>query len=353
MKYLIFFLLPFLLPACAPSQASEAENAEAARLSHVEPTVTEVVTAAVRRGNFALELVSNGKLEARNKAVVPFVVQEQITEVTVQEGQRVNAGQLLGRVEAFTYRKRLDEALNRYEQSLIDLEDMLLGHGYALRDSASVPEGIFKMARIRSGYNNAVTSLNEAQRNLSQTNILAPFAGTVANLQARANNPSASFKMFCEVMDINTMHLVFHLLETEATQVQKGQEVELTPFAMPGKTFTGTVTSINPSVDDKGMVRITAIIPNPNNLLMDGMNARVLLKNQVPQCLIIPKEALLYRQNRKIVFQYKDDKAIWVYVETGHENSREITITDGLEEGMEVIVENNLNLAHESQVIKK
>jgi hypothetical protein len=103
-------------------------------------------------------------------------------------------------------------------------------------------------------------------------------------------------------------------------------------------------------LDDKGMVRITVTVPNPKQRLMDGMNARVMLKNAVPDCLIIPKEAVLYRQNRKVVFIFEEGKAIWKYVETSHENSTHVAVLDGLEEGMEVIVENNLNLAHENIV---
>jgi multidrug resistance efflux pump len=55
------------------------------------------------------------------------------------------------------------------------------------------------------------------------------------------------------------MHLVFHLLETELTGVMVGQTVELTPFALTGESFKGKVTSINPAVDDKGMVPITTL----------------------------------------------------------------------------------------------
>jgi RND family efflux transporter MFP subunit len=355
MKYLTL-LLPIvpLLYGCGASQAeNEAKAEEAARLTPVTPAITQVETIPVRSGSFFLELVSNGRLEAQSKALVPFRVQEQVIEVNVTEGQTVSAGQLLGRVDPFTYKKRLEEAQNRYEQSLIDLEDQLLGHGHSLTDSSTIPPNIFKMARIRSGYNSAITAMAEAERNLNQTSIKAPVGGVVSNLEARENNPSEGFKKFCDILNIRNMNLVFNLLETEIPQVKTGQSVEITPFALPGTSFTGTVTSINPAVDEKGMVRITASIPNPGNTLMDGMNARVLLKQEIPNSLIIPKEAILYRQNRKVVFQYKDNKAIWVYVETGHENSTEVTITGGLELGMDVIYKNNLNLAHESQVTTK
>jgi RND family efflux transporter MFP subunit len=343
-------LIAVIFCACSTSQAGDAENSEVARLSHIEPTTTEVGTVPVLKGAFELELISNGKLEAQRRAVVPFAVQEQIINVSVREGQSIAAGQILGKVEPFTFEKRLSDATNAYDKAVIDLEDLLLGHGYALSDTASVPDNILKMVLTRSNYNIAVSALEEAKRNLSQTTITSPISGIVANLEASEHNHSSAYPHFCETLDINTMHLVFHLLETEMGQVQTGQQVELFPFALSGESFKGTVTSINPAVDDKGMVRITATVPNPKQRLMDGMNARVLLKNAVPDCLIIPKEAVLYRQNRKVVFIFEEGKAIWKYVETSHENSTQVAIIDGLEEGMEVIVENNLNLAHESLV---
>jgi RND family efflux transporter MFP subunit len=244
----------------------------------------------------------------------------------------------------------VEKAHNKYEQSVIDLEDQLLGFGYELSDTSSAPQSVLKMARLRSGYNSASITLEEARHDLAQTTIRAPIKGVVSNLKARANNPSSAYEYFCQILDNTTMRVDFNLLETELEFVRKGQSVEVFPYATPDSSIEGTVTSINPSVDEEGMVRVTARVPNKEQKLIDGMNARVLLKNHVPDCLIIPRQAVLDRQNRQVVFVYEDGKALWKYVETGYENSTHITITDGLEEGMEVIVGNNLNLAHESSV---
>ena len=110
MKHLTSLFFAFILYACSTSQAGDAEDTEVARLSHIEPTTTEVGTVPVLKGAFELELISNGKLEAQRRAVVPFAVQEQILRVAVQEGQKVSAGQTLGKVEAFSYKKRLSDA---------------------------------------------------------------------------------------------------------------------------------------------------------------------------------------------------------------------------------------------------
>jgi len=90
----LLFFLPLILFACDTSQAEDNDEEETARLSHTEATVTEVGTTPVKNGQFAMELVSNGQLEAREKAVVPFRVQELITAVNVQEGDHVKAGQV-------------------------------------------------------------------------------------------------------------------------------------------------------------------------------------------------------------------------------------------------------------------
>lgn len=106
MKHLSFLLIAVIFYACTTSnagEASESEAIDAARLSYVEPSATEVGTVTVRKANFDMELVSNGRLEAQRKAVVPFRVQEQINAVYVTEGEEVAAGQVLGSVDAFTW----------------------------------------------------------------------------------------------------------------------------------------------------------------------------------------------------------------------------------------------------------
>lgn len=343
------------ITACSTSQAKENQDNEedAARISQSEEAPPEVATTSVRKGNFSRELVSNGKLEVQNQARVAFEVQEQIMDVKIKEGELVKQGQILGHLQSFTYRKALEKAQNAYDQARIDLEDKLLGFGHNIKDSSSIPDPVLKMARIRSGFNTASIALEEARHNLQQTTINAPISGVVSNLQAEANNPSSAYEKFCDVLDNSVMRISFHVLETELNFVKEHQTVEIFPFAMPDESFKGTVTSINPTVDNKGMIRVTAKIPNPGRTLINGMNAKVLLKNSIADCLIVPRESVLYRQNRKVVFVYEDGKAIWHYVETGYENSTHITITEGLEEGDDVIMENNLNLAHESIVTQR
>ena len=95
---------------------------------------------------------------------------------------------------------------------------------------------------------------------------------------------------------------------------------------------------------------VKAQVNNPQNRLYDGMNVKVQLQRSLGRQLVIPKEALVLRTNKKVVFTLKNGFAQWVYVETGLENSTGYVVTEGLAAGDSVIYEGNVNLAHEAPV---
>lgn len=154
---------------------------------------------------------------------------------------------------------------------------------------------------------------------------------------------------FCRVIHTGNMEVDFTVLENELPLLKVGDKVEITPYASAAGVRQGSISEINPLVDENGMVRIKARV-NGSNKLFDGMNVRVGVKRSVGEQLVIPKTAVVLRSGKQVVFTLKEGKAMWNYVHTGLENMEEYTITDGLEEGMEVITTGNVNLAHEAPV---
>ena len=110
------------------------------------------------------------------------------------------------------------------------------------------------------------------------------------------------------------------------------------------------MSEINPLVDENGMVKVKASVEG-NAGLFDGMNVRVSVKRSVDNVFVIPKTAVVMRSGKQVVFTLKDGKAMWNYITTGLENMTGYTVTgDGMEEGAQVIVTGNVNLAHEAPV---
>ena len=184
---------------------------------------------------------------------------------------------------------------------------------------------------------------------MERATLVAPFDGVVANLFEKEYNMPTSGEPFCRVINTGGMEVNFTVLESELPLIKAGEKVEITPYASAAGVRQGSISEINPLVDENGMVRVKARVDGGDKLF-DGMNVRVSVKRSVGEQLVVPKTAVVLRSGKQVVFTLKDGKAMWNYVHTGLENMEEYTIIDELEEGMVVITTGNVNLAHEAPV---
>lgn len=315
-----------------------------------------VDTIILRSGTFRSQLISNGKLRATQKSDLKFSGMGVVTVLDVSNGQHVSAGSLIAKLDSRDALFRLEQAQQGMQKAHIDLQDALLGFGYNIKDTINVPKETMRIARLRSGYDGAITSLNAAQLSVEGTEIRAPFAGKIANLKTKLHeNPKGDF--FCSVINDRAFDVEFNILESELGGVAIGQEVSVSTFVDPGTRHRGKITHINPTVDEKGQIAVTANIPNPGSLL-DGMNIKVYIERSVPNRLVVPKSAVLVRDNREVLFRYDPvgKKAMWTYVVIEMSNSEAHVVRANVDRGAElnigdvVIVSGNLNLADGSAV---
>ena len=228
------------------------------------------------------------------------------------------------------------------------MQDVLIGQGYAPDHMEAVPADVLQLARVKSGYEQQKALYEAAQHDLQQATLTAPMDGRVANLFQKPMNMANTSEAFCRIVSTGGMEVDFNVLESELPLIKIGDKVEVTPYAQASGSVQGSVSEINPLVDANGMVRVRARVSGRN--LFDGMNVRVSVKRAVPDQLVVPKTAVVLRSDRQVLFTLENGRAYWNYVRTGLENLTEYTIIDGLEEGKQVIVTGNVNLAHESPV---
>lgn len=331
--------------SCKPKTSENLE--EMARRSSRKEAVL-VKTIKLEPSTFYHELISNGKAFSCKKAVIPFKINGIISELSIVNGQRVNLGDLIAVIEDFEYKSRLESARQALEKATINFKDDLISSYYTSDTSKLSPEKI-KMSRIRSGLNDALLALSVAEYNYSNTRIYSPMSGIVANLEAAAFNPSQNYKNLCTVISDETMFVEFPVIESEYGFIRKDMPVGIIPFIDDSLSITGKITEINPQVDETGMIKVKAEFRN-NGRLIDGMNVKVQIRKPVPNRLVVPKEALVIRQGKDVIFVRQDSLAIWKYVNVEFENSSTVALKDGLEPGDLVIVAGNVNLAHETVV---
>ena len=339
-------LLCLGLNACGDKKVELEEEAIETILPEEENAVT-VMT--LERTDFNHELISNGKLSARRMVDLRFESAEPIARVFVRNGERVSKGQKIAELATFRLANKTAQAKDALEKAKLELKDVLIGQGYMLDDSTKVPPATMTLARIQSGYDQALAQYELAAFEERNATLTAPFDGIVANLFEKEGNIASTTDKFCSVIDPRSLEASFTVLESELPLIREGDKVEVTPFASTGLKTDGHVSEINPLVDEKGMVRVKAAVKDKGKLF-EGMNVRVSVRRSLKGQWVVPKTAVVLRSGKQVVFTLVDGKAYWNYVQTGLENADSYTITEGLKEGDVVITSGNINLAHESPV---
>lgn len=341
------------LAACKGPQEQDPEDASKLAYS---PETNEVEVITLRRTSFPMQLVANGKLVAAQRSALSFRESGQIVDLPVQNGASVARGAVIARLDDAEQRLALESARIELARTRLEYLDVLATQGWAVADSASVPADVRELAGIRSGYSNARNDYARAQRALEGTVLRAPFSGKVADLQLKKWDRTGA-EPLCTLIADGTYDVTFSALESEYGFLARGQRVSVSPFGSE-RRFAGQIRQINPTVDRNGQISVTATIPGAAGLL-DGMNVKVTVDKDLPAQLVVPKSAVVIRDGLEVLFRHRGGKAEWVYVHTVNANSESFAVTANtdrgatLNEGDEIIVSGNLNLADGSTVIVK
>ena len=343
------------ISACGNPSSDELKDGKAVAV----PEVNEVEVIALERTDFAHQLLSNGKLKAGRRASLSFGTSGVVSVLNASNGAGVSAGSIIAELDRPDLKLSLEAARIALEKAELELYDVLAGQGYAAKDTASVPDNILAMAKMRSGYTSAKNSLARATLDYEGAILKAPYSGKVADLKLKEYEMTTA-EPFCTVIDDISLDVDFPVMESEYAFLEKGLQVRVIPFANPSKSVTGKVSEINPSVDKNGQIAVRATVRNDGSLI-DGMNVKVIVERLLPGQLVVPRSAVVVRDNLDVLFTCTDDGvARWTYVDIIRSNGDSHVVAANadrgakLGEGDKVIVKGNLNLADGSKVrIKK
>lgn len=340
--------LALLLPACGKSNEKKDDDS----LIRQQMSETYVDTMRLTVMPFQKQIVCNGRLSAREKSDLRFATDGMTLQIHVKEGEHVGKGQVIATLDREQRQRELDKAEHDLYRAKVELTDKLIGLGYDA-DMDGVPEDVMKRAEVASGYYTARFQLDEARRQLAECDLRAPFAGTIANLEAKTHQKSDKI---CTLIDDSQFDVEFKVLEAELGSIGKGRRVSVSPFVAEDNAFSGTVTGINPQVDEKGLVKVTARLSGKDASLIDGMNVRVTVEENIGNMFVVPKDAVVERDGYHVIFRYRDGHAVWTYVDVAHSNINSFAITGckrketTIAEGDIVITSGNLNLADGTEV---
>lgn len=346
-NYLIYTLaLTFFVLSCSEKkkQKIEEDKMEATRQ---ELSKNYVDTLVLRKTDFNKQINCNGKLRAISKSELSMPSPGIIKIIEVRSGSYVTQGELLAMVDKREVEIELEKAKQQIERTYIDLIDKLIGQGFD-EDTTQVPTPILKRAKITSGYTGALEQLATALRKIENCHLYAPFSGRIANMDCKLHQHADKF---CTLIDDRYFDVEFNILEAEISMSRIGQRVIVYPFINEQKKFIGEVTEINPVIDEKGQIKIRAKIKNEQGYLVEGMNVRVILENNLPGMYVVPKDAVVLRDGYYVIFKLENGTATWTYVDVLFSNLDSYAITgnkakkSNLYDNDIIITSGNLNLA--------
>lgn len=344
---LIVFTVIFL-------SCKKSEDGAIAIKSRKSKTISEIKTAPLHLHTFPLQLTTNGIIKAQQQTQLYFKAIGEIAQININNTSVVRQGQVLAVLDNRQAGVAILQAQDQVKKASFALNKLLIEYGGKDLDTLSIRPRFLESIKIQSGYYEAQTALRNAQLQYDNSFLKAPFAGVVSNLKTKQHNQASLSEPFCTLLSKSLIAAETFVLESELGIVQIGQAAQILPLAFPEKKYVGKVYEINPQVNQQGLVAIKIKIQNPDNQIIDGMNARIIIEKTLLNQLVVPKLAVVERSGRKVVFTYENGLAKWNYVVVSHENETSVVISEGLKAGAFVIIEGNLNLGHDAKVeIKK
>ena len=360
----------------------------------------ETVRAATRQPTMAREgqpvLTAAGYLVARRDAVVSAKIQGRLSELRVEEGDRVQKGEVIARLENADFiaqleraqaslkevdaqSARADAAIQRAEADLAEFRrqlnqsEKLARENVVARDALEAAQSRVRLAEASLAQSRAdrtqidatrarnAADVALAQALLDNTVIRAPFNGTVVKKMAEVGesvapippgvNISTASGAIVALADLATLEMEADVAEANVAQLVNDQDADVTVEAFPDTHYKAVLRQIIPTADrTKATVMVKVTLVDKDDKLKPEMSAKVTFLERAPAApppnangganaapappvVMAPQSAVVTRNGTVQVFEVVQDSVRVRPVTTGQTRQNDITILKGLSGG--------------------
>ena len=323
---------------------SKEDDASAAERAKTEAMVVgpENITVATN-GSIMTGPSISGTLEPEREAVLRAQVSGSVLQTYADQGQAVNAGAVLARIDASgiqdaytSARAGLVAARNAADVAAKDLarnQKLLAAGAIAERD---IDQSRRASIAAQAALEDANSRLASAEKAYRSTTVTSPFSGVVSERPVSPGDVVQPGSALFTVVDPSSMRLEASVPAEQLASIRIGVPVNFTVSGYPGRQFVGRITRINPTADPTTrQVRIYVSIPNAGRALVGGLFANGRMSSATRMGLVVPASAVDVRGSAPTVMRVKQGKAERVQVQIGlsDQSSETIEVISGLVAG--------------------
>lgn len=257
-----------------------------------------------------------------------------IEEVFVKEGDTVDEGELLARIEKDDYRIVLDSAKASYALSQADYDRAKV---MVTKKAMSVAD----LQRLETKVTTDRIAVENAELRLSRCDIKAPMSGVVSRLNAKTGLFLSVGDPIGQMLQIDRVKAVVGIPESDVDAVRKISEVDLTIQALGDHKVTGKKYYLASAPDTFARIyRLELEIDNSDGAILPGMFVRAhVVKNTINDAVAVPLYSIISRNDEQFVMVAREGIVEKRSVKLGIIENWMVQIAEGLSAGEQIVVE--------------
>jgi membrane fusion protein (multidrug efflux system) len=311
---------------------AQLEEAKKASIKKEIPAV-RVITLTLTPRRLIDKINLPAQIEPYEEVWVKAEVPGQVIEVLVKEGQKVNKGQALVKLDDRDFRTRLARIEANYELAKLNHERI---HTLVKKRLAAPKQ----LDEIEAQLKELTAQRNEAQLALSRTKITAPLSSLLNEINVNIGDYIGIGDPVVQILEIDTVKVTVGVPESDVAALFDLKEADVIIEALGKRRVKGKriFLSRKPRTLSR-LFDLELSVPNPDGRILPGMFARVeLVKHTFKNALAVPLYAIITQENERFVFVEKKDRVEKRRVELGTLIDWEVHITSGLKAGERVVV---------------
>ena len=342
----ILLFLPFVA-GCAFDSGVANEPPTADTASPADDDAIPVAALPMFRGRIESVLRFSTNLEAESRVDVLSEAERHVTELLVEEGDTVRAGQTLLLLEDEAQRTALRRVESQLDRSRLEYERQK-----RLFEQDLISEQAYNQARYDT--EQLELALEDAERELSYATVLAPISGVITERVVNVGDHVETHAKLFQIVDFDSIVARVFVPERQLSGLFVGQPARVLTQSLAGSR-EAAIERISPVVDPQsGTVKVTLDIPG-NQGLLPGMYVEVDLVAAVEDdALLAPKRALVYDQEQVFVFRVVENaegpRAERLLVSILIESEDVVQLAGDLAEGQRLIVAGQAGLKDGARV---